>query len=215
MSLTFLATALLPGGMLILTLLLVSRMRLVSMTTLYRFQSLFLGIYATVFAVMHHEYELVIIAVLIIVGKAGLVPFMLNRLAKKTGASERLTSYFRPTALTMFGMLITAGALYAAYQVVAFADNFFVVGVSFALMLLGMFSLIVRTDMFGQVIGFLVMESGVFAFGLALAGGMPFLVEIGAFVDVLTLFVLVILLMLRAQKEHESVATGNLNVLID
>jgi hydrogenase-4 component E len=215
MTLALLSSVILPSGMLIVTLLLISRMRLSSMISLFALQSVLLASYAAVFAILHDERELVVMALLIVGIKAVLVPYLLRRLVVSTGASERLASYLRPTGLLFVGMLIIAGAMYGAYTMASFSTDFLIVGTAFSLIVLGMFSLIVRADMFGQAIGFLVMESGVFAFGLALTGGMPFLVEIGAFIDVLTLFVLVVLLARRAQEEHKSVMTDYLKELID
>ena len=215
MTLSLFTSSLLPGGMLILTLLLVARMRLASMVTLFRLQSVFLGIYAFALAVEMREAGLLAVAILVLVLKAGIIPTFLTRVARESGASERLQSFLRPTTLTFIGAIMTAAAFYAAHAVETAGHGFFIVGVSFSLILLGLLSLIARTDMYGQGIGFLVMESGVFTFGLALTGGMPLLVELGALTDVLTLFVLVALLVRRAQKEHRAVTTDYLKALID
>ncbi len=215
MTFSMLTATILPGGMLILTLLLISRMRLASMVSLFRLQSIFLGAYALVLGIEHDEASLIAVALILLATKAMLIPYFLTWAARKNAASERLTAYVRPTMLSFIGVLVTGGAFYMAQSVASVGEGYLIVAVSFALIMLGIVSLIARTDMFGQGIGFLIMESGVFTFGLALMGGMPILVEVGALIDVLALFTLMVLLVGRAQREHKSVATDRLKALID
>ena len=214
-TLSLLTSSILPIGMLILALLLVSRMRLASMVRIFQLQSLLLAGYAIALAFLINEQQLILVGALVLVVKAVIIPLFLMRVARNSGVTERLSSYVRPTTLTFLGAMLALGAFTLAYSIPALANEFVIVGVSFSLMLLGILSLVARRDMFGQGIGFLVMESGVFTFGLALTHGMPLLVELGALADVLTLFVLIGLLVHRAQGEHSSTATDYLRILTD
>ena len=67
----------------------------------------------------------------------------------------------------------------------------------------------------GLGIGFLLLENGIFFFGLSVAHGMPLFLELGALVDLLALFVLALALIRRVQKMHASITTDYLQSLND
>ncbi|MBI5456303.1 hypothetical protein HY969_01050 [Candidatus Kaiserbacteria bacterium] len=209
---------LLAGGMLLLSLIMVSRMRLASLVGTFRYQSALLAAYALIIAVSHDEPELLAAALFIAFIKVVFIPSFLLRVAKKNQVSERLESYVRPTMSTAIGvgaiLLAFAGAR-AVFETFATEASIAIVACVFALILTGLILLITRKDMFGEAIGFLVMENGVYAFGLALTGGMPIFVELAILFDLLALTVLIIALLRVAQKVHSSVSTENLRRLID
>ncbi|MBU6323146.1 MAG: hypothetical protein KGI41_02660 [Patescibacteria group bacterium] len=213
MTPTVLSASLL-GAMLVASLLMESRMRLTSLVTLFRVQSAFLGFYALLLAYAEGAIHLAVIALLILALKAFVIPEFLLRVARASGASERLEAYVRPTTLSFAGLLVV-GLAFAATNLLLPDGHYFAAAVSLSLVMLGFLLLVSRKDMFGQGIGFLGMENGIFIFGLALTGGMPLLVELSALFDLLILFILVAALVRRAQHEHSSVGTDLLRTLTD
>ncbi len=207
-------TASLLGAMLVASLLMTSRMRLTSLVALLRAQSGFLGLYALVLAYAGGAIHLAIIALLVLALKAVVIPEFLLRIARGSGVSERLEAYARPTTLSFAGLCVVGLAFVATNQLLP-DGNYFAAASSLSLVMLGFLLLVSRKDMFGQAIGFLGMENGIFIFGLALTGGMPLLVELSALFDLLILFILVSALVRRAQLEHSSVGTDLLRTLID
>lgn len=202
-------------GMLLSSLLLVGRMRLQSFLAMFRLQSLFLSIYAFSLAYLGNEPSLMLMAILVFAVKVVLVPHLLLRAARRSGASLRLSAFLRPAALLFMGALITLFSFTVAGKLLPLSGFASFVGASaLSLLLLGLFLLISRKDLFGGSIGFLVMENGIFIFGLALVGGMPFFVEIGILFDVMVSFVLMLALTFRVQREHASVETEKLSELV-
>jgi hydrogenase-4 component E len=57
------------------------------------------------------------------------------------------------------------------------------VPVGFTMMTTGMFLIVARRTAVNQVIGYLVLENGIYAFGLALVRDIPLLVELGVLMD--------------------------------
>jgi len=55
---------------------------------------------------------------------------------------------------------------------------------AFTTLMTGLLIMVSRSKALTQVVGYLVMENGIFLFGLVLAEGMPFLVEMGILLDV-------------------------------
>ena len=210
-----LVASILCGGMLLTALLMVSRMRLFTLVTLFRLQAVFLALYALIVALLHEEVSLIVVSVSVLFIKVFVIPRSIVHVAHEGGASQRLEAYLRPTLMTFLGVVFTLVAFASAHAALPGSESAVAVSVAAALISLGLFMLISRKGMFGQAFGFLVMENGIFTLGLALSGGMPFFVEIGILFDVMVLLILVTMLMRRAQEEHRSLTTDYLRHLID
>jgi hydrogenase-4 component E len=206
-------TLILAGGVLFTGLALISRMRLLSLVNLFRLQSVFVAAIALLVGIAADQPELIGVAVLIIIVKAGVIPTYLTRIRRSVHATERLQSFMRPTPTTLAGVLAIAGAAYVAYGIAPVGNEYLFATVALSLVFFGIVLLLTRTDMYGQTIGFLVMENGLYTFGLMLAHGIPLFVEIGVLFDVLIVFVLFFALIRRAHVEHASTATENLRDL--
>lgn len=206
----------LAGGMLVLAFFIVARMRLRTMLAMFTWQSIFLAAYAAVVAQTLGEAHLLITAALTLVLKAWYIPRLLVRTAVRADGDHRLNAFLRPATALFAGFIMVVAGFLLTHSIVPFTDaNYLIVGVSVAMILLGLLMLVVRKGMYGQIIGFLLMENGIFIFGLTLTGGMPLLVELGIFFDVTIGSVLMAGLSYRVQQEHETVMTDSLSALTD
>lgn len=206
----------LAGGMLLISFFLLNRMRLITLLRLFSWQSLCLALYATCGAVLMDERGLLLSAFLTLVIKAIGIPWLLLRVAKISNANQRLSAYLRPTPSLFAGATLIGVAFIVATRLSEMTGSgLFLTSISIAMLLMGLFMLTIRKGMYGQIIGFLMMENGIFTFALALTGGMPMLVEIGVFFDVMVGSVLMAALSYRVQREHETVATDQLSELVD
>ncbi len=194
--------------------LLSSRLRLRSLVGLFQFQAFLLVAYLAWSAVLLREAPLASIAVFVFVLKGLVMPSLLLRVARQTGASERLATYVRPALLSFIAMAAIVAAA-AAASALPFDDNVFFITVSFSLILIGFELLITHKNLFGQSVGFLVLENGIFFLGLVIARTLPVLVEFGVLFDLLALLVLATALIRRVQRTHASVATDYLQALND
>jgi hydrogenase-4 component E len=203
------------AGMLLSAFLITSRMRLNSFVGLFRIQSLCLGAYACILAYVLGEYDLIVMACLILSLKAWVLPYVLLRTVEESHAAARLEAYFRPTILSLIGAVTIAFAFIVVSHILpTIGDGIFIVGTAVSLLLVGFSLLVFRGDLYGQSIGFLVMENGIFTLGLTLVGGMPLFVEVGIFFDVLVSFIIMVALAYRVQSEHVSVETDRLRELV-
>ena len=207
-------TTSLAATMLLVALYATTRMRLGSLVSAFRLQSVLLALLAFSVAYYSGERQLIFVAVLILVIKAGLIPTYLLQVARASAASERLSSYVKPTTLALLGGSVILLA-FAAAQRLSMGSDYIILASSLSIVLLGLILLVSRKDMFGQGIGFFIMENGIFTFGLALTHGMPFLFEIGSLFDLMAFFILITVFTRRAQDEHASVETDMLRTLID
>ena len=87
--------------------------------------------------------------------------------------------------------------------------------VSLATMMMGMLMMISRIKALTQVIGYLVFENGIYLFGLSISYEMPWLIEMGALLDVfVAVFVMGIVINHIAQA-FDSISTEKLTSLSD
>ena len=85
--------------------------------------------------------------------------------------------------------------------------------IALAIILIGFFTMIARKKAVTQVIGFLVMENGLFLGATAAAYGMPLIVELGVFFDVLVGALIIGIYSHRLQDAFDSVDTSKLTTL--
>ena len=153
----------------------------------YGAQSVVLSFAAATAAVAFHSVELWILAVLTLAIKGIAIPLaarrlLVTRLALKRDAAMSTglsTSLIAGGALTAFAYLVTRPAL-LPHGTVASA----VVPLSTAVILLGCLSMVVRRHTVAQLVGWLIVENGVFLGAITLVATFPFIVEAGIFLDI-------------------------------
>ena len=85
--------------------------------------------------------------------------------------------------------------------------------IALAIVLIGFFTMIARKKAVTQVIGFLVMENGLFLGATAAAYGMPLIVELGVFFDVLVGTLIIGIYTHRLQDAFDTVDTSRFTAL--
>jgi hydrogenase-4 component E len=138
-------------------------------------------------AAAFHSTELWILAALTLAVKGIAIPVAARRVlvarmalkrdaAMSTGLS---TSLIAGGALTAFAYLVTRPALLPQGTAAAA-----VVPLSTAVILLGALTMVVRRHTVAQLIGWLIVENGVFLGAITLVATFPFIVEAGIFLDI-------------------------------
>lgn len=175
----------------------------------YGVQSIVLSIAAGVMAYQFGRVELWILAVLTLGIKGIGIPTATRRLlierldmkrdvAVSTGLS---TALILGGALTAFSYLVTRPQL-LPHGLVAAA----VVPLSTAVILLGCLEMVVRRHTVAQLIGWLIVENGVFLGAITLVATFPFIVEAGIFLDLVAAVLIMVVFVsgLTRQLAHAS-----------
>jgi hydrogenase-4 component E len=89
------------------------------------------------------------------------------------------------------------------------------VPVAFATLFIGFLIVVSRKKAITQVLGYLMMENGVFVFGMSLAYQLPFVVEFGILLDVLVAILVFGVLIQHISAEFDSIDTDVLSELKD
>ena len=121
------------------------------------------------------------------------------------------------TCLAIFGVFGGLAALAPTFEVLLVARFLQGVGsaalVNLAIVLIGFFTMIARQKAVTQMIAFLVMENGLFLGATAATYGMPLIVELGVFFDVLVAALIAGIYTNRLQDAFDSVDTSRLSEL--
>ena len=177
-------------------------------------QALLLGVQAAWLGWEHGETALYWAAGLTWAIKGLAIPIFLRGIIRRIrhcgGADGTLT--------TKLSLLIAVGLTLTAYYVTATLPEAQGPGgqtlpVGVATMLIGVFLMVSRRVAMTQALGLLVMENGLFVATLATTGGLPLLVDVGIFFDVLVGAVIAGLLVHRINNAFESVDTAGLRRL--
>jgi hydrogenase-4 component E len=147
--------------------------------------------------------------------KGVLIPAMLHRALRDAAIRREV----EPFVSTMTSQLLCAAATGAAVLVASELPlapehvGSLLVPAALATVLTGFIILTTRRKAITQVVGYLVLENGIFLMGLTLHQAMPFLVEIGVLLDLLVAIFVIGIVMNRIHREFASLDTTRLDSL--
>ena len=119
--------------------------------------------------------------------KGILIPLLLNRSIRQERVVHEAAPYVSAHLAVILGAALVGAAFWIGGALVLPwpAPNRLVVPIALATLLLGFLVIVTRRKAVTQVVGYLMLENGVFIFGQALARELPFVVELGILLDVL------------------------------
>lgn len=175
------------SAMLLLTLVVLWRRHLPAYITAFRTQSIALAFVGIVVAWYGHVPELFIVAAMILALKGWIVPSVLFGMeARRQGARD-----LHPLVNTETSLLVSGALAVAAYEIsrpLAEVMNLPTRGglpIALALIFVSLFIVVSRREAIAQIVGFLMLENGIALLALLGAYGVPLVVELGVFLDVL------------------------------
>lgn len=213
----------LAGGMLLAAFFSVGRKRLPTFLRHYAISSACLaGVIAANAVDSGHGAEY-LGAILTVVVKVGLIPLGLLFTARRNNESLRLQPITRPVLSYALASLAIGGAYLMSRRLPVAAEGagaghpplWGLLFVALALILLGFLMLIIRRDLYSQMVGFLTIENGIAAFAVVALGGVPFLMEMGIFAVVGGGVLLMALLSREVHRLYRTQDTGVLRDLTD
>jgi hydrogenase-4 component E len=207
--------ALLAVLMLVMQLLLVVQRMLLTSIRLFALQSLFLAGIAAVIGFFHGAFHVYVVAVLTLAGKVLLLPWLLNRQVRRIGIVQEIEPLINfPTSMLLCAGLALFGYVLARpfTSLERLGNN--TVAVAFALVLTGIFLMFNRRKAISQVLAWLTVENGVMLAAIALTTyGIPLIVELGIFLDVIVAVMVLGILVYRIRDSFASMDTGKLSQL--
>jgi hydrogenase-4 component E len=161
------------------------------------------------------DWRVALIAGATVTGKGIVIPSLLRRAMRAVQIDRELDPLvgFVPSLLLGAGGTIAALALTHVLPLLPEHRGLLLVPGAMATVLTGFILLIGRTKAISQVCGYLILENGIYLFGLLLIKSMPMLVEGGVLLD-LTVGVFIIgIIVDRIQRAFDSLDTRKLTAL--
>lgn len=193
----------------------VAQRRLSACVDLFALQSVFLALTATLVAFLTGIHHIYVAAALTVVIKAVVIPRILKRVIERLNVSRELVMNVNiPAGLLVCGTLVIL-SFFVTQPIIplGFLLTRDSLAIALAIILIGFFTMIARKKAVTQMIGFLVMENGLFLGATAAAYGMPLIVELGVFFDVLVGALIIGIYSHRLQDAFDSVDTSQLTIL--
>ena len=195
---------------LMLGLAILGTTRLSTSFVLYGLQAMLLGALAASVGVEHGDGALLVVGSVVVVAKGVGVPVFLSRTAGKIGCQRDTGTVIAPP-LQMFLALAMLAILVLAHPFDGELSHRALPAVGFVM--LGMLLMITRRLAISQIVGFLVLENGVFLYAIGQPHPMPFVVEIGALMDVLAGSMLAGILAFKISRSFEHIDVSRLTEL--
>jgi hydrogenase-4 component E len=188
-----------------------------SLFSIYGLQSFFIALIAAILFQATGSYVLLALAMITIVTKVIIIPYMLNRIRRDSGINrDSEFRYLTPVTAIVVGIGIIFVVYVSFSRVLQLsADNLFFLGavIGVSLTLMGMLVIFSRQKVVTKVVGYVMMENGVLLFGLFMAE-LPLIIELLIIVD-LIIFVLLSTVLAFGIDTTEQDITRKLNAFTD
>jgi len=161
------------------------------------------------------SWQLVGIISMSIITKGVVIPLLLNRAVRSAEIKREVEPFLGYIPTLLLGAIFTALAFGFAGKLPMLPEhqNYMFVPASIATLMSGFLILTTRRKAISQVIGYLVLENGIFIFGLLLAEAMPIMVEAGALLDLLVGTFVMGIVINHISREFSSLDTSRLTSL--
>jgi hydrogenase-4 component E len=150
--------------------------------------------------------------------KAVGAPYFLRLIMKTIEVKLDIGAYI-PTPIALHTGIILMGVSYLLARELpgayVSADATYGAAASLSLIFVGVLMMVTRRLALSQIVGFLVLENGIFMFTLVKTHGMPLAVEMGILLDVLVVVMIAGLLLFRIKKSFEHIDVTKLTELRD
>jgi hydrogenase-4 component E len=193
----------------------VAQRRLSACVDLFALQSLFLAATAALVAWFTDSPHIYIAALLTIAIKTVTIPIILKKVIERVNVKREIEFIINipPSLLICGALVILAFSVTEPISKLGFLLTRDSLAIALAIVLIGFFMMIARKKAVTQIVGFLMMENGLFLGATASAYGMPLIVELGVFFDVLVAGLIVGVYAHRLQDTFDSVDTTKLTGL--
>lgn len=117
--------------------------------------------------------------------KGMVIPWLLTRALRDVNIRQEVKPYVGFTLSLFVGILIIGFSFWAGSLIRLPWESSFslLIPAAVSMLLCGFFLIVARKKALSQVIGYLVMENGIYVFGMGLAAEQPLVVELGVLLD--------------------------------
>ncbi len=205
-------------ALLILTnLRLIASSRIASCIYVVALQGVLLGILPLLVATDQLTARAVMLSGVTILLKGVFFPWLLLRALHAANIFREMEPLVGYTASLLIGAALLALAMWLGghLPLPIPAQSPLVLPLAMFNIMVGLFAIVSRRKALTQVLGYLVMENGIYAFGLAFALSEPLLVELGILLDAFMAVFVMGITIFHISREFDHMDTDRLSVLKD
>jgi hydrogenase-4 component E len=198
-----------------LNLIALGSSRLPTLIRAMSLQGMVLGVMPLLLEHERLDWRILLVALATMLGKGVLIPGLLRRAMRAANIEREIEPFigFVPSLLLGAGGTIAAMALARGLPLLPEHAGTLLVPGSLASILTGFILLIGRAKAISQVCGYLILENGIYLFGLLLIHSTPLLVESGILLDVTVGVFIIGIIVDRIQRAFDSLDTRKLTTL--
>ncbi len=205
-----------PALLIVTNLLMLGSSRIRTCIRLVAIQGIVIGLIPVLFEGEEFTLRAWSLALASIALKGYVFPKLLIRTLRETGTKREVEPFVGFTLSIIIGIGFVAFSMWVTARL-ALPELAPIAAImaraGLATILIGLFIIVSRRKALNQVLGYIVMENGIFAFGAALVADMPTLVELGVLLDA---FVAVFIMSIAAHqisREFDHSDVDQLNTL--
>ncbi|MDR2846130.1 MAG: hydrogenase [Candidatus Methanoplasma sp.] len=196
-------------AMLLLSMLAMTTTRIGQLLNAFAIQSLFLAILAFVVADTTGHTEIYILGIITFFVKVAGIPWFMKYTADRIHTGREVDSTMGiPGSLLLSAALIIV-AYFVTEPLMATLETITrnCLAISMSVILIGLFMMVTRRKAITEAVGLLMMENGLFLGVMSISYGMPLVVELGIFFDVLMAAVIIGIFAFRISRTFDSIDT--------
>lgn len=163
----------------------------------------------------NHTIRSLLLGTLIVGLKGFVFPNLLTRALREVDVRREVEPFVGYTCSTLIGLLAFGASLWlgARLPLPHSVATGLVMPVAISTVFVGLFLIVSRRKALTQVVGYLVLENGIYVFGLALLKDTPLLVELGILMDVFVAVFVMGILIFNISREFDHIDADQLNTL--
>lgn len=173
-------------------------------------QSVIVAIACVVAGIQTGQVHMYIAALLTVVIKVGLIPYALYRVLPYLHEEREIVKPNFSTFTAILAIILAYGLIGKALPGFAAAST---LPAAISLSFIGLLLIMTRNQALLQIIGLITMENGLYLMGLSITQGLPLIIELGIFFDVLVAVVVLVILTYRLKLSLATTDTGLLKKL--
>jgi hydrogenase-4 component E len=197
--------------------LLLGSSRLAACIRTVALQGVLLGLLTLAVQENHPSVGVIIIALTSAAVKGYVLPWLLFRAMREADTVREVEPLISYNLSVISGAVLLAVSLWLGQQLLLPSRpmSFFLVPAAFFTSLVGLFLIVSRRTAITQVLGYLTLENGVYAFGAAVSLEMPVFVELGILLDVFVAVFVMGIAIFHISRQFDYIDTGRLATLRD
>lgn len=144
-------------------------------------------------------------------------PSLLSRALRDAEVKREMEPFIGYTLSLVLGVLLLGVSLWIGRRlpIPGGVASTLLVPIAFHTILVGLLLIVSRRKALTQVLGYLVIENGIYAFGVSLAQEAPLLVELGVLLDVFAAVFVMGIIIFHINREFDHIDVDRLSLLKD